>query len=310
VRVVGAAAATSPEQWAAAERARAATDLAVAPLDPDARFRFGQWLLADGRGADAYPHLAAAAALAAGRTDAWLPLAEAAAQAGRWEEAAAAAARAAAADPKNLRPLHLRGRAAARLGRNQEAIRAYSDALELLPQNIGLRLDRADVYRAAGDPANAEADTRRADDLIARRPPEAINSLAWVLVTGPPAERNPKRALDLMANLAARGPLDALMLNTHGVVQYRNGQYKEAVITLEKSLAAGAGRADAFDLFFLAMCHHRLGDPVAAGRQYDAAVNWTERAQGLSGPWRAELAAFRREAEAELATLRHPSGPR
>src|SRR5437773_1174736 len=48
------------------------------------------------------------------------------------------------------------------------------------------------------------------------------------------------------------------------VALYRNERLPEAVTTLEKSLIGSNSATDAFDLFFLAMCHHRLGDAAKA----------------------------------------------
>ena len=47
-------------------------------------------------------------------------------------------------------------------------------------------------------------------------------------------------------------PGESMYLNTHGVALYRAGRFAEAVAVLERSLAAGFGQYDGFDMFFLA----------------------------------------------------------
>ena len=128
----------------------------------------------------------------------------------------------------------------------------------------------------------------------------ALNNLAWRLVTGPADRGYPVRALKLIEEAVKQQPENALFLNTLGVVRYRNGQYAQAVATLEKSLNAGKGQSDAFDLFFLAMCHAKLGARDKAKDCFDRAVKWTEGKKGLSPQHVEELKTFRAEAEAAL----------
>ena len=80
-----------------------------------------------------------------------------------------------------------------------------------------------------------------------------------IMATGPLAQRDPERALVLARQAVALAPDQSLYLNTLGVALYGVGRYSEAIDVLERSLAAGRGETDAFDLFFLAMAHHGLG---------------------------------------------------
>jgi serine/threonine protein kinase/WD40 repeat protein len=131
---------------------------------------------------------------------------------------------------------------------------------------------------------------------------DAHNSLAWLLVTAPAELRDPAQALAHARRAVELSGRRDIYLNTLGVVLYRNGQFAEAVPVLEKSYQAGKGQQDAFDLFFLAMCHHQLGDPKKAREEFDGAARWfRENRTRLHDPsWEAELTAFQAEAEALL----------
>src|SRR5262249_44420890 len=101
------------------------------------------------------------------------------------------------------------------------------------------------------------------------------NNLAWRLVTGPEKERAPAKALPLAEKALELSAGEWMYLNTLGLVQYRLGQYRAAVATLERSIHASKKEATAFDLFLLAMCQHQLGNRREAKDCYDRAVSWS-----------------------------------
>jgi WD40 repeat protein/serine/threonine protein kinase/Flp pilus assembly protein TadD len=222
---------------------------------------------------------------------------------GQWAEAIDAAEAALQQQPDDPDARYLRGQACQKLGRHAEAVADFTVALTRNPPSARLYELRAVSQAALGKPDLARADRERAVKLVGKSP-TALNSEAWGLVTGPPGQRNPTRALELIQEAIKQQPGDTTFLNTLGVVQYRGGQYKEAVSTLEKNLAVGRGQFDAFDLYFLAMCHAKLDDAAKARDCFDRAVKWTEAQKNLPAKHVEELTAFRAEAEAELAKVR------
>jgi eukaryotic-like serine/threonine-protein kinase len=129
----------------------------------------------------------------------------------------------------------------------------------------------------------------------------AHNDLAWLLVKAPEPLRSATEALEHARQAVRLAPGQQMSLNTLGVALYRAAEFTESIATLEKSLAAGKGQLDAFDLLFLAMAHHRLGHRAEGRGCFDRAVRWMGEQKNLSAEYANELAAFRAEAEAVLA---------
>jgi tetratricopeptide (TPR) repeat protein len=138
--------------------------------------------------------------------------------------------------------------------------------------------------------------------LVAAKPDNALacNNLAWVYATAPAPLRAVKAAVTLAEKAVKLAPKNALYVNTLGVAYYRAGRYREAVELLRANLASQEDWGLAFDLYFLAMSHQRLGEAARARDYYDWAVRWTQTQQGLSAEHLEELTAFRAEAKEVL----------
>jgi len=131
----------------------------------------------------------------------------------------------------------------------------------------------------------------------------AHNSLAWLLLTGPKQLRDPKEALLLARKAIELAPEERTYDNTLGIALYRNDRFAEAARVLEKSLEHGEGMYDAFDLFFLAMCHHRFGKEDRAKDCLDRGRRrFEEHRSELSPRQLEELTEFEAEARAALRT--------
>ena len=176
-------------------------------------------------------------------------------------------------NPNDVEALHHRGHALSGLGRLQEAIDDVAVAVRLLPDDAHLRETLASYCndRGAGVGYGAELGPR------------------------------PGTGLSLALRAVALAPIEPRYLSTLGVAQYRAYLYAQATSTLERSLAVSRGENDAFNLFFLAMAHHRQGHREQARDSSDRALSWLESQKALSPQYSKELTAIRAEAESVLA---------
>jgi tetratricopeptide (TPR) repeat protein len=280
-------------QW---ELTQAAIALWVNPFDADAHARLGALANTDGRSGCAFAHLSIARALRPDDFEVRRLRAMAARRYGHWADAVVDATWVLQKQPRHLDALRARGESLQRLGRHAEAVEDLTTLLKFFPEDVALYEQRARSYEALNDRAHADADRKKAVEA-ARNDPRRLNNRAWHLLTGPAAERDPVRALELAKKIIERAPDSQPYLNTLGVAYYRNGLYGESIATLENSLKAGNGQFDAFDLFFLAMCHAKLGDSLQARDCFDRALKWTEAHKDLPAQHKEDLKAFRAEAE-------------
>jgi WD40 repeat protein/tetratricopeptide (TPR) repeat protein len=206
-----------------------------------------------------------------------------------------------------------RGLAYCQLKRFDEATADFSAALEAQPDDDRLLLLRAIAHAGGNHTEAVIADGENALRLARAEPtPPApmaeretlafyCNDQAWKFVKGAASGLDPPRAVSLAHLAVELNPGQPTYLNTLGVALYRAARYSEAVAVLERSLPAGKGQIDAFDLFFLAMARRRLGQVLAARADFDRAVRWVDTHPNLDPVWLTELKSFRAEAEAVLA---------
>jgi tetratricopeptide (TPR) repeat protein len=158
--------------------------------------------------------------------------------------------------------------------------------------------------------------------------PDRAAWIAWACVVVPDAGPDPARLLQLAERAAVVAPKNRDSLLTRGAALYRAGKWQEAAAVLEEGWATAgqkpqtpqesSGRSapqafdeTAYELFFLALAHHRLGHTDEARQWLDKGVRWIEQArlpktdQGADNPrfsWNRRVAheLLRREAEALL----------
>jgi predicted Zn-dependent protease len=277
--------------------------LRLRPDDPDALF-----LLAEGQSetntlAAARATLEKYLARSGDDIDARIMKGQISLRVGHLQEAAADFTKVLDADPGRDPVRYRRAQIWVRMGRLQEALADIAPLLEHYPKDPALYELRSQVHDRLGHRVQAQADMKLAVESP-RANAQQYNNLAWRLATGLVALRDPEQALVLARKAVALTPGTAIYLNTLGVALYRTGHYAEAIATLEKSLAVSKGESDAFDLFFLAMARHKLGQIADARADFNCAILWRREHPNLQEPnWSEDLDAFHAEAQEVLADI-------
>lgn len=99
-----------------------------------------------------------------------------------------------------------------------------------------------------------------------------------------------------------------------GAVAFRRGRWQEAVAAFERGIALRKGDSTAFYDYFLAICHHYLGNAAKARDCFARGDRWsaknrdklTPRQRRVLDTLRAEAAAVLRITE-EAITTHHPN---
>lgn len=200
--------------------------------------------------------------------------------------------------PRHDEAYHLRGHCQEELNQPRLAVEDFTAALELKPDDVHLLQVRAKNHVQLKQYDRAITDLRRA--LAIGTEHATLNSLAWILVTGPIELRNNEEGLRLAQRAVEVNNANPLYLTTLGIAQYRAGKYREAVETLERGLTLDRGSRDGYNLFFLAMCHASLGDMDGARSRLKQAIEWAAAKKNLPPHIIEELKNIRTEAEATL----------
>jgi serine/threonine protein kinase/WD40 repeat protein len=146
---------------------------------------------------------------------------------------------------------------------------------------------------------NARQWIEEARGAVEAKPDSAKNCdyLARAYLTAPLALRDVQAALPLAEKAVRLEPGSEVFANTLGLAYYRVGRYREAVETLRPNLDRQDDSFLAFDLYLLAMSHHRLGEAARARDYYDWAVRWTTTRKDVFAEADEHLDRFRAEAE-------------
>jgi serine/threonine protein kinase/WD40 repeat protein len=213
--------------------------------------------------------------------------------------------------PLHAEAYYQRGMVHLRLYQTQQAFSDFTMALNLKADHAGAYYQRALLHARQGRATEAVADFTRSTalgtgngDAFGEREPgwntvSDHNNLAWFLATyADPKLRDPIRAVVLAKKAVELVPTEGLYWNTLGVVQYRAGDWKAAIVALNQSMELRQG-GDAFDFFFLAMACKRLGQKEQALLWYKRGALWVEQnnqALAKSAQHAEELRRFHAEA--------------
>jgi tetratricopeptide (TPR) repeat protein len=167
-----------------------------------------------------------------------------------------------------------------RLGRIDDALEVADRLVELRPDHPRSWAARVVVLTFRPDSCErVRADLEKVREL-GPRDPSNWNSEAWVhavhLVHACPGLYDPARALELSRKAVEFWPSQGALIDTLGIVLYRNGLYEEARKVLLEAMEL-LPEESPLTLFSLAMTSRKLGREREARRFYDRGIARMER---------------------------------
>ena len=213
-----------------------------------------------------------------------------------------------AKDPRDAEAYHRRGHALAHMSRFREAVDDLSQAILLRPGDPHLLFVRGTIHYDLEQWEQAITDIEAAqlkepvEPAVRVALADCYDQLRYKVASAPNEKRDVKRAVELGRRALALAPNDSWYLMTLGAALYRAGRLAESIEVLKRGLAASQGQFDGFDLFFLALAYHRLGQNEAARGALDRGVRWSNQQTTLGPRDQAILNGLRAEAEAALAS--------
>jgi WD40 repeat protein/tetratricopeptide (TPR) repeat protein len=203
------------------------------------------------------------------------------------------------ADPDDVEAYHHRAYAYESLGQLALAVADFTEALKRQPDDDHLLACRGrDRLHLKQDEAGV-ADLERSLALK-RDQADLCDLLARLRARGPGRLRNPKTAVALAKRGVGLEPKQVRYRGTLGIALYHDGRAREAVAPLEESLEGATGLDAALHRFYLAMCYHRLADPVKAKDCFDRAVQWQAGQKSLPAAQAELYRSYQADAEKEL----------
>lgn len=180
---------------------------------------------------------------------------------GRWRDAVRFLK---VAEQQQISSPYLVAEAALHAGMQEEARRIY---LKILPTDDPVAVATRMILEKKSAEYQKFCEEKIFD--LARREPTAneANNVAWLAALAPDALRDYTPAIELakIGVIGADIEDQANFLNTLGVVQYRAGQYADAIESLR---GADNIYSDPFNWVFLALSYHGMGDDATAKKYY------------------------------------------
>jgi tetratricopeptide (TPR) repeat protein len=180
-----------------------------------------------------------------------------------------------------------------------KALAEYSKAIDMSPNNITVYGNRASLYARLGRREEALVDY----EMLHHSKPDSayeFNNAAWCLAMAAEDLRPKylKRAVEFAHRAVELEQTNRHYWNTLGVAQYYAGDLQAATQALNKALDLPTPHYnEAYDTFFLAMAHWRLGHSDEAKKWYAQAIQWMDENNPGRSYHAHKLRRFRAEAE-------------